>query len=291
MILNVSNSHTKWWLMAVSVVFGSISAWAINQHLHEKTVEIESRNRLDEMTLFVASRDLTRDTVIEESDFTLELFPVKWAPDGAMLPEQIDHLVGKRLLTDLRAGQPLMHVHLQDPDSPSVSSRLAPELKAVSVTVDPSSAAAGLIRAGDRVDLFVSLDHLGKRITVVLLSSVQVLGTGHLSDHSTRHDTAVASSEANITLAVSHADAVKLIAAREVGTISAVLSSTQNTAEDFNIKNTPADLASLLGLPDFPVNKGVPIMYGDRLSDDSSISLSTEREFEGDVLTRTVSAR
>jgi len=40
MILNVSNSHTKWWLMAVSVVFGSISAWAINQHLHEKLLKL-----------------------------------------------------------------------------------------------------------------------------------------------------------------------------------------------------------------------------------------------------------
>lgn len=253
----------------MSIVLGGVSAWALDQHLNEKTEEIESRTRLDQLSLLVASKDLLRDTIIEEADYVAELFPVKWAPDDAVTVEQSDVLIGKRLLTDLRGGQPLMHIHLQDADAQSVSTRLEPGLKAVSVTVDPSSAASGLIRAGDCVDLFVSLDHHGKRLTVVLLQSVEVLGIGQFPDINTRMDSAVSSSDASITLAVSHEDAVKVIAAREAGSISAVLSSRQHVFEGHANQAPVGDLASLLGLPSQPVSRMIPIMYGDRLSADS----------------------
>lgn len=255
--------------MAISITLGGVSAWAIDQHLNEKTEEIESRTRLDQMTLLVASKDLDRDTIIEAADYVAELFPVKWAPDDAVTFEQRDFLIGKRLLTDLRAGQPLTHVHLQDLEAPGVSMRLEPGLKAVSVTVDPSSAASGLIRAGDRVDLFVSLDHHGKRLTVVLLQSVEVLGTGQFSDRNIRMENTVSSSDANITLAVSHEDAVKVVAAREAGSISAVLSSSQRPLAEHSDQAPAGDLASLLGLPSQPVSRLIPIMYGDRLTADS----------------------
>lgn len=255
--------------MALSIALGGMSAWALDQHLNEKTEEIESRTRLDQLTLLVASRDLSRDTIIEETDYVAELFPVKWAPDDALAIDQSEFLVGKRLLTDLRVGQPLMHIHLQDTEALGVSTRLEPGLKAVSVTVDPSSAASGLIRAGDRVDLFVSLDHQGKRLTVVLLQSVEVLGTGQFSDINTRMDNTASSSDANITLAVSHEDAVKVVAAREAGVISAVLSSSQRPLEGHGDQAPVGDLASLLGLPSQPVSRMIPIMYGDRLSAES----------------------
>jgi pilus assembly protein CpaB len=267
--LNVSKSKAKWWLMVLSIALGGMSAWALDQHLNEKTEEIESRTRLDQLTLLVASKDLSRDTILEEADYVAELFPVKWAPDDAVTIEHSDFLVGKRLLTDLRVGQPLMHIHLQDAEALGVSTRLEPGLKAVSVTIDPSSAASGLIRAGDRVDLFVSLDHQGKRLTVVLLQSVEVIGKGQFSDLNTPTDNTVTSSDANITLAVSHEDAVKVVAAREAGSISAVLSSRQRVFDGVGDQVPAVDLASLLGLPTQPVSRMIPIMYGDRLSVES----------------------
>ena len=264
--MNVSSSKAKWWLMAISIALGCISAWAIDQHLEEKAMEMESRTRLDQLTLLVAARDLSRDAVIDETDFVAEMFPVKWAPDDAITIDQSESLIGMRLLTDVRAGQPLMTVHLHEPELPSLSNRLGPALKAISFTVDPSSAASGLIRTGDLVDLFVSLDHQGKRMTALLLESVQVLGTGQLSDSSSRTVPSVSTSEANITVAVSDEDAVRVVAAREGGMISAVLSSPQSSKIGKSFKPATGDLAALLGLPTLPAIHVVPIMYGDRLS-------------------------
>jgi pilus assembly protein CpaB len=273
--------------MVLSIALGCVSAWAIDQHLNEKTQEIESRTRLEQMSLLVAARDLTRDTTIEASDFVTEMFPVKWAPDEAISQDQSEILIGKKLVSDVRAGQPLLHTHLQDIDPPSVSTLLEPELKAVSITVDPSSAASGLIRGGDRVDLFVSLDHQGKRLTIGLLQAVRVLGVGHLSTAHHRTDITSSSTEAHITLAVSHAEAVKLVAAREAGTISAVLSSPINADQALSLRSSAGDLAALLGLPSKPFERVVPIMYGDRLSsaftheDDHNVSSTLQSTVGG----------
>ena len=286
--MNLSHTKAKWWLMVLSIALGCVSAWAIDQHLNEKTQEIESRTRLEQMSLLVAARDLTRDTTIEASDFVTEMFPVKWAPDEAISQDQSEILIGKKLVSDVRAGQPLLHTHLQDIDPPSVSTLLEPELKAVSITVDPSSAASGLIRGGDRVDLFVSLDHQGKRLTIGLLKSVRVLGVGHLSMTNQRIDHSSSSTEAHITLAVSPIEAVKLVAAREAGTISAVLSSPINAEQTLSLRSSTGDLAALLGLPSKPFERVVPIMYGDRLS---SVSTHEDDHEESSRLDRTVSAR
>lgn len=288
--MNLSNTKAKWWLMVLSIALGCVSAWAIDQHLNEKTQEIESRTRLEQMSLLVAARDLTRDTTIEATDFVAEMFPVKWAPDDAISQDQADSLVGMKLVTDVRSGQPLLHLHLQELDPPGVSTLLEPELKAVSITVDPSSAASGLIRGGDRVDLFVSLEHQGKRLTVGLLQSVRVLGVGHLSITPQRSDHTASSSEAHVTLAVSPTEAVKLVAAREAGTISAVLSSPINTEQTLSLRSSAGagDLAALLGLPSKPYERVVPIMYGDRLS---TVSTHEEDHEASSTMHRTVGER
>lgn len=286
--MNLSHTKAKWSLMVLSIALGCVAAWAIDQHLNEKTQEIESRTRLEQMGLLVAARDLKRDATIEASDFVTELFPVKWAPDDAISQDQADSLVGMKLVTDVRSGQPLLHLHLRELDPPGVSTLLEPELKAVSITVDPSSAASGLIRAGDRVDLFVSLDHQGKRLTIGLLQSVRVLGVGHLSMTNHRVDSTSSSSEAHVTLAVSPSEVVKLVAAREAGTISAVLSSQSHSEQKSSLRSSTSDLAALLDLPTFSSERVVQIMYGDRLS---SVSTHEEGQDSSPIVQRMMGAR
>ncbi len=277
--------------MALSITLGCVSAWAIDQHLEEKTEEIESRTRLEQLTLLVAARDISRDAVIDENDFIAEMFPIKWAPDDAFSIDDSETLIGKRLLTDLRAGQPLMNIHVRDPEVPSLSSRLGPELKAISFTIDPSSAASGLIRAGDNIDLFVSLDHQGKRLTTILLQSVQVLGVGQLADSNGRSDLTIPTSLSNITVAVSDDEAVRVVAAREAGVISAVLSSSHSAIGSNSSKTVTGDLAALLGLPTVPTTHVIPIMYGDRLTTIHDDHERMERMIEPDQTSQTLSVK
>jgi len=273
--------------MAISVLLGAISAWAIDRHLHDKTEEIESRSRLEQITLLVAARDLSPDTIIEEADVATEQFPAKWASDDAVTLDHLDSLIGKRLLTEVRAGQPLMSLHLIEIDTPGVSSRLGPDRKAVTIVVDAGSAASGLIRDGDRIDLFVSFDFQGKRITSALLQSVEVLTAGYRPTQLSRGDslhTSNTSSEGNITVAISHKEAVKLVAAREVGAISAILSSADLSALKSSLSPSSGDLAELLGLKVDVPQRSVPILYGDRLSNEQDYESEMEMKNEGSRL-------
>ncbi len=271
MALNATNARTKWWLMAISIALGGVSAWAIDRHLHDKSEEIESRSRLEQITLLVAARDLAPETILEEADVMTEQFPLKWAADEALPPDQVDSVLGKRLLTEVRAGQPLMHLHLLDVEAPSVSSRLSPNHKAFSITVDAGSTDSGLIRQGDRVDLFVSFDYQGRRMTAALLQAVEVLTAAQRSPQLLRGDStpySLSSTEASITVAISQTDVVKLVAAREAGSISAVLSSSESLRATESLRPTSGDLAALLGLQVNAPQRVVPILYGDRLVSD-----------------------
>lgn len=281
--MNQTNTKAKWWLMGISILLGGLSAWAIDRHLHDKEAELEFRTRLDQVTLLVASRDLGPDTILEETDVATHMFPEKWAPDDAVSVEQVDVAIGKRLLTEVRAGQPLMHVHLQEVDAPGVSSRLGPDRQAITITLDAGSTSAGLIREGDRVDLYVSFDHQGKRITAGLLQSVEVLTAGQRSQpygRSELNQSSHLSNDASMTVAISHQEAVKLVAAREAGSISAILSSSDSSNLKPSFRPTSGDLAALLGLNvDLP-QRVVPILYGDRLSNEkdypAEIDMSSE---------------
>ena len=269
--MNATNARLKWWLMAFSIVLGVLSAWAINRHLQEKSEEIESRSRLELITLLVAARDLSPNSILDENDIATEQFPSKWASDDAFTPESVDLVVGKRLMTEVRAGQPLIHLHLLEAEGPSVSSRLAPNFKAVSIAVEAGGADLGHIRKGDHVDLYVSFEHHGKRITAALLHSVEVLSAGLLAQPSARSESLQSSHSAvdsNITVAISQTDAVKLIAARESGSIRAVLSSTDQQPTIESISLPSGDLAALLGLEVHTAKRDIPILYGDRLSID-----------------------
>jgi pilus assembly protein CpaB len=287
--LKVTNNKTKWILMAISVVLGSVSAWAIERHLQKKTEEIESRNRLDEITLLVAARDLSADTVIEEDDIATESFPLKWAPDHSLGVEQLDLLLGKRLMTDVRAGQPIMQMHTLDIEMPGISTRLGTNRKAVTIVLEGGGASASLIQEGDHVDLFVSFDHQGKRITAALLQSVEVLSSGYSNKSLNRSEANQAMPEQGMTVGIEHKDVVKLIAAREAGSISAVLSSTANQSVSQIEENAPGDLVALLGLKtDTPI-RNIPILYGDRLTpdlDDGEHSDSTHLSSERALVTR-----
>jgi len=264
--VNAVNTKTKWWLMAVSIALGSLSAWAIDRHLQAKTQEIESRTRMDEMTLLVAARDLPSDTVLEEADIATESYPVKWAPDQALEVEQLDRLLGKRLLTEVRAGQPLMQIHTLDIEAPGISARLGLDRKAVTIALEGGSGGVNLIREGDHVDLFVSFEHQGKRITAPLLQSVEVLASGSHGKIFGRPATEQIAAESGITVSISRNDTVKLISAREAGSISAVLSSTDRPSSGQSQETAPGDLAALLGLKTDAPTQNIPILYGDRLS-------------------------
>lgn len=106
----------------------------------------------------------------------------------------------------------------------SLSARIRPGYRAVSVRVDDVTGVAGFIVPGDLVDIqYLSETHTGLDKPVyrsdIILQSVRVLGIDQLQNRTQD----VAKIARTVTLEVSHMDAQALALAQEAGTISLVL--------------------------------------------------------------------
>ena len=256
-----------WMLIGTSLVFGGMSAFAIDQHLTAKTEEIESRNRVEQSARVVAAHDLKRGIVLQLSDLATRDIPLQWLSPDAIEIANVHLVPGKQLNADVQAGQPVLGLYLSDRVSPALSAKLEPGRRAITIPVDQINSMSGLLNPADKIDLYVSFDHHGKRVTAALLSGVEVLATGHHtaapSDRPGERD----GTYATVTLETSSEDAVKLVAARQSGTITAVLSREHGGVPARKVPRAApgGHLAGLLGLDDETKFVSVPVIYGDHL--------------------------
>jgi pilus assembly protein CpaB len=275
MILWVSK-HKNWLLMCVSLLFGTIAAFAINQHLDTKTREIESNARVPHVKRIVAARDLPRAAIIRMEDLAAHDFPTAWTTTDAIPVSQAESLVGKQLSVDLKAGQLLHWANTSEKPAVALSGRLPPGMRAITIPVDQINSLSGLVSPTDLIDLYVSFEHQGRRVTSTLLSGIEVLATGRQLNSPDQSGASHQDHFATLTLATSPEDAVKLVAARQTGTITAVLAQHNDNLPHTNINNMArGHLAGLLGM-ESPGVKAVPILYGDRMSGDDLQAAATQ---------------
>lgn len=267
-MLKIKQVNKSWLLMSISVMFGLLSAWAIERHLQVKTDEIESKSNVPQVIRIVAAKDLSRTAILNAEDLATREFPKAWTTADAIPVDQAHLLIGKQLNVEMKAGQLLHFANVSEKSMAALASRLDPGQRAITIPVDQINSLSGLLSPSDIIDLFVTFEHLGKRITSPLLTGVEVLATGR--DFSLADETSPArqTAYATVTLVTSPQEAVKLVAARQSGTLTAVLS--QSTERDRS-NQPPAlragHLAGLLGL-DIPAARSIPIIYGDRSSTD-----------------------
>jgi len=246
-----------------------LSAWAIEQHLSAKENELERQSRIEKVVRVVAARDLPRGTLVNLNDFAKDEFPAKWVGADAIALSEVQLIQGKQLNVDLKSGQLLMHVHLTDQAQPALASKLGPEKRAVTIPVDLMSSMSGLLQPGDRVDLFVSFEYKGQRTTAALLQGIEVLATGQQTKMTQEHSATTEARYSTVTLAASHDEATKLVAARQGGAITAVLSHETAAAHSLSHPVMAAQLPELLGLESSKPPTPIEIIYGDRLATDA----------------------
>lgn len=263
--VNINERQRKWLVLGVSIALGCCSAATINTYLSNKTTELEHRNNVEYVHLLVASRDLKRDIVIRADDLHERAFQANGIAQDVFYSHEIDSVVGKRLTTDLQTGGWLLGSTLADPAVPTLSERLDPALRAVTLPVDPVNAMSGLLKPGDRVDLFVSFDHEGKRVTALLLGAIEVLATDQHTRDVNGREGALESGYSTMTVAVSPEDSIRLVAARQSGVISAVMSARHADTRQHLSESIAINLEEMLGLVRTGSVDTATVIYGDRL--------------------------
>jgi len=249
-----------WMIAAIAVAAGLLAAWSARQHLIERAELLEARAKVPMVQRLVAAYDLAAGTRLQADHVAVREVPAVYAASDTLAPERFDEIDGGLLSRPLRQGDPIIAVYVGRV-AEALSTKVGEGRRAVTIPVDETSALSGMLAPGDLIDLYVSFEHRRRRITAPLLQGVLVLATGRqtLGD-----DQEGRGGYSSITLDVAPEDAVKLVAARQAGSVTAML---RHPADDRATRAAArGDLAALLGIEraERSTAPEVAVIYGDR---------------------------
>lgn len=255
--------HTFLLWLSIAIACGGLAAWSGMSYLEQQRQLIALSHEPQLVERIVAAHHLTAGTVLQESQLAIRSFPISSIASDSYEPAQYMSLLGKTLTNPIAAGDAFLSIHAIGGKKEAFSARLVPGRRALTISVDQINAIAGLLQAGDLIDLYVSFDYQRRKMTAPLLQGVLVLATDEEVDMGTGPDTRFSSTFSTVTLDLSPEDAAKLVAARQSGTITSML---RNPADiKLSSKAVRGDLATLLGVSAPAAEyKTIPVIYGNR---------------------------
>ena len=247
-------------VLVVAAVCGLISAWAAGRHIQQRVQDAEARVRVPMVERIVAASHLQAGTLLQPHHLALRAFPADYVSSDSVGEHELGELEGTRLRQPLRAGDPVLAAHVERTQPAAFSGKLHAGRRAITLPVDSLNALGGLLQPGDLIDLYVSFEHERRQVTAPLLQGVRVLATGADAQPQQEHEDRVYNT---ITLDATPEEAVKLVAARHDGRITAVLRSPFDA--DTSQVAARGDLASLLGLQRrSSVTRRARVIYGNK---------------------------
>jgi len=150
--------------------------------LHARNVERRAFGG-ELLQALVYARPLNAGSALADADLLVKKVPQAYLDDRAVLKQDLDKVVGQKMVRSARPGRFLLWSDLNlETEEVFLSGLLRPGRRAFTVPVDHNASIAGLLRPGDRVDVigtFTEAEAGNKeRVTVTLLQNIAVLATG-----------------------------------------------------------------------------------------------------------------
>lgn len=257
-----TRKRKNWIVLGVALALGGLAAFGTSHYLAERMAEIEARARnVATVRVVVAKTALARGAHVTPDTVAVREIPREWAHSGAITPDQFSHAERSVLAHPAAAGEPILWAQLEGRRAPTFSARLQSGQRAVTVPVDEISSLSGMVEPGDHIDIVVSLNKDKRNFTFTLLQNVAVLATGSRVQLDERDAEGRVRSYTTITLDTSPEDAKRIIAAREIGRVTALLRAPGDIAA---VSAGITEARTLLGLPasDGSAISTVPVIYG-----------------------------
>lgn len=172
-------------ILIVAVIVGILAFALTHRYLQAE------RDRLyagaEKIKTIVATVDLPAGTVLKVEDLG-QLSVYKSAVGGqAVLPDDLNTILGKKLRTPVRRNDPLLWVHVDIPERlrGGLATTIKTGLRAISLAISGEAAVSGLVQPNDRVDILgtftmPSRTAVGQMevVTFTILQDVSILATG-----------------------------------------------------------------------------------------------------------------
>lgn len=257
--------NKTWIVLGVAVGIGLLAALAARSYLSSQMAAMEARTKGNPVNVIVAKRELKKGEKLSSDNVAVRMIPGDYAHSNAVNPNDFDRLDGQALAYPVKPGEMILWSLMEGKKTPPFSTRIAAGHRAITVPVDEVNSMSGMLEPGDMIDLLVTVDQKGKKVTFPLLQSVQVMATGQRSADDPR--SGERRQYSTVTLDTTLEQAQNVIVAHESGKITALL---RNPEDKQIFGNIGADLAALLGLKGdsktlaLEGEREVPVLYGGR---------------------------
>jgi pilus assembly protein CpaB len=245
-------------VLLFALAIGVIAAFAANRFLASRIEAIEARNRGATVEVVVARYRLKKGQVVNADNVALRAVPADFAHSNALTKESFSRMAGRTLAYDILPGEMLLASLLQASRPPTFSARVNAGRRAITIAVDEINSISGLLDPGDMIDLIVSLERRGRKMTLPLLQGVQVMATGQRVVDDPR--SGEPRQYATVTLNLTPSQAAALVGARDGGKFAALL---RNPQDKQDTSGDTVDLAGLLAQAGAGEGE-VPVLYGGR---------------------------
>jgi pilus assembly protein CpaB len=154
--------------LMVAVVLGLITAYFGVQTMHN------SNNRTDPITrVLIAKRAMAPGYVVQPDDLDSAVVAVELVPDKAM--HDAKEAVGRTVIANIVPGQTMVDAMMTPKNGASGLAAIIPAgMRAATIDVSDSSAVAGLLTPGSRVDVIAMLRKNDQNIVRAIVENVQV---------------------------------------------------------------------------------------------------------------------
>jgi pilus assembly protein CpaB len=249
---------------ALPIGLAILTVIGVHQYLDQKAQALDEQTRQQMVTRIVAATDLPIGKQLSFDDLSLRQMPQAWVGPETFDAEQADALEHMVVIEPLIAGQPITRQAIAPPKPPALSEKLAPGRRAVTIPVNQVSSLSGRLETDDVIDIYVTFNHQGQRVTTLLVNAVRVLTTDRplLPQGFDRSEAGVTT----VTLDVSAPEAVKLVSAHQDGVLTAVLRLDAEPQQSTVVAPSKAanHLAGFVGLaPSLGEGQAPTILYGD----------------------------
>lgn len=263
--INQLKPSKTWVVLITAVSIGLLAAWAASNYLRNRVADIETQARRKNVNIVVAKVDLPKGSTLSTANLAVRPIPGDFAHSQAILPEQFERIEGQVLAFGIKAGEMVLWGLLEGKRVPTFSARVEAGRRAVTVPVDEINSISGLLEPGDLIDLMVTMDQKGKKLTLPLLHGVQVMATGQRSvDDPKSGERRLYST---VTLDTDPKQAQAVVMAREAGRLTALL---RNPDDKGAMPGNTVDFAALMNATEtngsqmLEAGRQVPVLYGGR---------------------------
>ena len=152
-------SGSKTWMMLISaIVFGLVAAGLSVLYLNAREAAIiESLIGEEEVLrkVIVANRDLPKGTRLKEEYLATLNMPARFVADSTLTLDNFEDHLDQFLINDISSGKPVLAGDIDAKFPRDFSDLIAAGRRALTVQVDEVNSISGMLRPGNRVDIYV----------------------------------------------------------------------------------------------------------------------------------------